>query len=329
MPIIEPRPQVRKFEPYLPGRSMEQVKKQYGLARVVKLASNENPLGPSRMAIQAMKKAAGQMHRYPDGFSTDLREAVAKHLGVKTSQVLLGAGSDELIELLGKAFLNPEDEIVVSEHAFIRYQMAGELMGARVTAVPMKNMTHDLAAMARAVTEKTKFVFIANPNNPTGTYNTAEELDAFLNALPAHAVAVLDEAYFEYARIKKDYPDSVELFKTGRNLIALRTFSKVHGLAGLRIGYGVAPESIAETVERVRPPFNVSAAAQAAAPAALKDKGQVLRSVRLVETEKRKMERAFSAMGVDCVPSAANFLLIHARPQNGADLCEALLQKGL
>jgi histidinol-phosphate aminotransferase len=248
---------------------------------------------------------------------------------VKPGQVILGAGSDELIELLGKTYLTPEDEIVVSEHAFIRYRMAGELMGSRVVSVPMKDLKHDLEAMARAVTSKTKFVFIANPNNPTGTYNTHDELEEFLITLPARVVAVLDEAYFEYARTKKDYPDSLEFFKSGRNLIVLRTFSKIHGLAGLRVGYGIGPESLIQTLDRVRPPFNVSLAGQAAAEAALGDAGQVKRSLRLVQTEMRKMEKALKALRVDYVPSAGNFLLIDVEPQRGADVFQALLKKGV
>ncbi|HRY30678.1 MAG TPA: histidinol-phosphate transaminase, partial [Elusimicrobiota bacterium] len=240
--VPSPRPQVEHFEPYLPGRSMGQIKKEYGLKRVIKLASNENPLGPSPRAIAALRKHAPAMHLYPDGASTDLRRAVSEHLGVKFGQVILGAGSDEIIELLGKTYLAPEDDIVVSAHAFIRYRMAGELMGARVRTVPMKNLTHDLDALAAAVSDKTKFVFVANPNNPTGTYNTRADMERFLSSLPAHAVPVIDEAYFEYARMKKDYPDSLDFFKAGRNVVVLRTFSKIHGLAGLRVGYGVAPE---------------------------------------------------------------------------------------
>jgi histidinol-phosphate aminotransferase len=327
--ILKPRPQVADFEPYLPGRSLEQVKRQYGLKRVVKLASNENALGPSRKAQAALKAAAGRMFRYPDGASTDLRAALAKHLGVKPSQVMAGAGSDELIEILGKAYLNPGDEIVVSEHAFVRYAMAGQLMGAKVVSVPMKDLRHDLVAMAAAVTARTKFVFVANPNNPTGTYNTADELEEFLITLPARVVAVIDEAYFEYARSRKDYPDSLEFFKAGRNLVTLRTFSKIHGLAGLRVGYGVAPESIVETVDRVRPPFNVSLAAQLAAVAALQDRPHAERTRRLAESEKKRVLKALAAMRLECAPSAANFLLIDVEPQRGADVFAALLKRGV
>lgn len=325
----EPRPQVEKFEPYLPGRSLEQVKREYGLKAVVKMASNENALGPSPKAVAALKACASRVHRYPDGYSTDLRRALAKALGVRFEQVVLGAGSDELIELLGKAYLTPADEIIVSEHAFVRYRMAGDLMGATVKTVAMKGYTHDLAAMAAAATDKTKFVFVANPNNPTGTYNTHDEVEEFLITLPARVVPVFDEAYFEYARLKKDYPDSLGFFKAGRTLVVLRTFSKIHGLAGLRVGYGVMPDGLVETLDRVRPPFNVSVPAQAAALAALGDRTHVRRSLKLAQTEGRRLEKALSAMRVEWVPSAANFLLVNVEPQRGTDVYQALLRRGV
>jgi histidinol-phosphate aminotransferase len=248
---------------------------------------------------------------------------------VKFEQVSLGAGSDELIELLGKAYLAPGDEIVVSEHAFVRYQMAGELMGASVKAVPMRDLKHDLPAMAAACTARTKFVFVANPNNPTGTYNTAREVGAFLDALPPNTVPVMDEAYFEYARVVKDYGDSLPFFKAGRSLIVLRTFSKIYGLAGLRVGYGVMPEQIVQTLDRVRPPFNVSVPAQAAAEAALADSAHLRRSLKLVAGERKKIEKALTAMRAEWVPSGGNFLLVSVEPQRGVDVFEALLRKGV
>jgi histidinol-phosphate aminotransferase len=329
MHVLEPRPQVANFEPYTPGRCLDAVKKQFGLKRVVKLASNENPLGPSPRAAAAFQKAAKALHHYPDGFGAGLRQALAKRLGVKPAQVTLGAGSDEIIENLAKAYLNPGDEIVVSDHAFVRYRMAGELMGTRVVTVPMRRWTHDLEAMARAVTDRTKFVFVANPNNPTGTYNTATEVEEFLITLPARVVPVFDEAYFEYARVKKDYPDALDFFKAGRQLIVLRTFSKIYGLAGLRVGYGVAAEWIVDVLDRVRPPFNVSSPAQAAAAAALLDRNQVKRSVRLVRNEMRKMEKALDAMRAAWVPSAANFLLMDVAPHRGDDVFQAMLRRGV
>jgi histidinol-phosphate aminotransferase len=236
--LIAPRREIAQFTPYVPGRDMDTVKKMYGLKRVVKLASNENALGPSPKAAAALRAAAGGVHLYPDGFSTTPPARWRNvHMKVKTTQVCVGAGSDELIEILAKAYLTPADEIVVSEHAFLRYKMAGDLMGSKVVTVPMNVMTHDLEAMAAAVTPRTKFVFIANPNNPTGTYNTKSELEEFLITLPARVVAVVDEAYFEFARPPTITPSAIDFFKAGRNLVVLRTFSKAYGLAGVRLGY--------------------------------------------------------------------------------------------
>ena len=324
-----PRTEVQGFEAYTPGRDMETVKRLYKLRRVIKLASNENPLGPSPKARAAAAAAGPQYHRYPDGFSVTLRQTLARHLGVKFNQVTVGAGSDELLELLARAYLNRGDEIVVSDHAFIRYRMAGEMMGARVVSVPMTRLTHDLEAMAAAVTSRTKFLFIANPNNPTGTYNSHDQLEELLITLPARVVPVIDEAYFEFARARRDYPSAVDFFKAGRNLVVLRTFSKAYGLAGLRLGYAVAPEPIIETVERVRPPFNVSLAAQAAGVAALGDRAHLKRTTTLVAREKKALEKALAALGVATVPSAANFLLIHVAPHRGDELFEALLRLGV
>ena len=323
------RPQVAHFLPYLPGRSADEIRRQYRLMKFVKLSSNENPFVTSPKAAAALRKAATQVHLYPDGFCTALREALAKTLRVKPGELMLGAGSDEIIELLAKAYLNPEDHIVVSEHAFIRYQMAAELMGAQVSVVPMRGFTHDLAAMAAAETDKTKFVFIANPNNPTGTYNTRRDLDDFLNRLRPGVTAVIDEAYFEYARATRDYPDGLAAFKAGRNVSVLRTFSKIYGLAGLRVGYGVGAPSFVETLDRIRPPFNVAVPAQAAAAAALKDAAHLRRSLKLVAREKKQVERALEAMRVSWIPSITNFLLINVEPQRGTDVFDALLRRGV
>lgn len=327
--LVQPRREVEGFEPYVPGRDMENVKRMYKLKRVIKLASNENAIGPSPRAVAALRGTTQNLHRYPDGFSANLRHALATSLGVKLNQVSVGAGSDELIEILAKAYLSPGDEIVVSEHAFLRYKMAGDLMGATVVTVPMNVMTHDLEAMAAAVTPRTKIVFIANPNNPTGTYNTKTELEEFLITLPARVVAVVDEAYFEFARARRDYPNALDFFKAGRNLVVLRTFSKAYGLAGVRLGYAVGPESLIDTLERVRPPFNVSLPAQAAGVAALMDKVHLKRTVALVAREKDKMERALKKMEIPVVRSAGNFLLIQVSPHRGDETFEALLRKGV
>ncbi|HOW27071.1 MAG TPA: histidinol-phosphate transaminase [Elusimicrobiota bacterium] len=327
--MFEPRKEIEHFEPYRPGKSIDQVKRELGLKRVVKLASNENALGPSPKAQSALSRASSKMHLYPDGNSTRLREVLSRRLGVKTGEVILGAGSDELIELLGKTYLRPADDIVVSECAFIRYAMAGQLMGSRVVSVPMKDLTHDLSALAAAVTPRTKFVFVANPNNPTGTYNTASEVEDFLGRLPDSVLPVIDEAYFEFARVRKDYPDSIDYFRKGRRLITLRTFSKIYGLAGLRVGYGVAPADIVQTLDRVRPPFNVSSAAQAAAEAALDDDAHVRKTVKLVEKEKARVAKVLKSMKIEWTPSAGNFLLLDVSPRRGEEVFQALLREGV
>jgi histidinol-phosphate aminotransferase len=327
---LKPRAAVGKFEPYLPGRGREQVMREYGLKKVVKLASNENPLGPSPKAAAAARKAAARAHQYPDGGNTDLRAAVARSAGLPPARVVLGAGSDELIELLGRAYLGPGDEIVVSRHAFTRYKMAADIMDADTVSVPMApGFKHDLAAMARAATPRTKLVFVANPNNPTGTYNTAAELERFLGALPPRALAVVDEAYYEYARLKPDYADGLSLLKKGWRLMVLRTFSKAYGLAGLRLGWGAGPADVVESLERIRPPFNVNLPAQAAGVAALEDRAHVRRTVGEMASEMRKLERALSARGLPWTPSAANFLLIGTAPRTGADVFQALLKAGV
>lgn len=331
------RAEVRHFEPYLPGRSIENVRREHGLTRVIKLASNENPLGPSPRALRALVKSGRELFRYPDGASTALREAVAASCGVHPSRVIIGAGSDELIELLGKTYLGPSTSIVVSAHAFTRYRMAGELMGAAVLTVPMKDMTHDLEAMAKAVRADTRLVFIANPNNPTGTYNDQPSLTAFLERIAGinrsrecPVLVAVDEAYYEYARsFAKDYPDTRSLQKVFDFLIVLRTFSKAHALAGLRIGYGLADPAVIQALDRVRPPFNVSLAAQAAGAASLADRAHVARGVALVARERPKLTAAVRRLGIPVVDGVGNFFLMDVRPRRGRAVFEALLARGI
>jgi histidinol-phosphate aminotransferase len=331
------RPQVENFEPYLPGRSMESVRRERGLKHIIKLASNENALGPSAKALKALAAASRQYFRYPDGASTSLRIALARQAGVEIKDVIIGAGSDELIELLAKTFLEPADSIVVSNHAFIRYQLAAELMGANVIHVPMTAYKHDLEAMAAAVAPNTKMLFIANPNNPTGTYNANSELLALLTKIAAlnqtrarPVLVVIDEAYYEYARaLAKDYPDTLALRKKFSNLVILRTFSKAHALAGLRVGYGFAAPALIEAMDRVRPPFNVSIAGQAAAEASLGDAAHLRRAVSLVVAGRKMLEPALTRLGVAIVPSIANFYLVDVSPRRGADVFESLLNRGI
>ncbi len=320
---------VRKFGPYVPGRPIEEIKERFGLAEVVKLASNENPLGPSPRALEAAAACLGEIHRYPEGGSLRLRGALARRYGVATDCLIVGAGSDELIELLAKTFLEPEDEVVVSEHAFVRFRMAGNLMGARVVEVPMAGFRHDLRAMGAALTAKTKMVFIANPNNPTGTYVPRDDLAAFLDRVPPAVLVAMDEAYFEYARALPDYPDSLDSFREGRrNVVTLRTFSKAFGLAGLRVGYGIADPVVVLQLDRVRAPFNVSIPSQAACEAALGDARHVEDSVALNLRNKGWFCEELKRNGVDFIPSAGNFVMVRARG-DGSQVFEALLRKGV
>jgi histidinol-phosphate aminotransferase len=330
------RPQCKGFEPYLPGRSIESVRRERGLKQLYKLASNENALGPSPKALKAVAKVGKSILRYPDGASTALRQALAKKHGVQAERVIIGAGSDELIELLGKTFLNPGDSIVVSEHAFIRYAMAGELMGAAVRSVPMRRMTHDLPAMAEAIRPDTKIVFIANPNNPTGTYNTQQELETLLQFTERlqqrgqTVLVVVDEAYYEFASaLERNYPDTIALQRKYSNLIVLRTFSKVYALAGLRVGYGFADPGVITALDRVRPPFNVSTVGQAAAEASLGDRNQVSKGIRLVRDGRKQLLPPLAQMGLGVIPSLGNFVLMDVSPRRGKDVFEALLDRGV
>ena len=328
------RPGCEDFEPYVAGKPVETIKRELGLKSVMKMASNENPLGPSKYALAAIKKALPQIFYYPDSNSFELKKAISEKFVVNRSQITLGNGSDEIIELIAKVFFHPTDEVVISECSFVRYQMAGLLMGCRLITIPMKRYTHDLEAMANAVTERTKAVFVANPNNPTGTYNTKAELEAFLEKISEKRrenppVIVLDEAYYEYARPEKNYPESLNYLKKFPNLIILRTFSKVYGLAGLRIGYGFSSANIIDYLERVRPPFNVNLLGQIAALFSLKDKAQVSRGVSLAQKGKKYFYRELFNMKVPYVPSAANFVLIDVNPYLGRDIFNELLKKGI
>lgn len=328
------RPNCAKFEPYVAGKPVETIKRELGLKKVYKMASNENPLGPSKKAIAAVKNAASRVYFYPDSNSFALRQALAKANRIDPSCIMLGSGSDELIELIGKLFFQQSDEIVVSDYAFIRYRMAGELMGSRVVTVPMKGLTHDLAAMAAAVNSRTKAVFVTNPNNPTGTYNTRAEVERFLAAVDKRGgkcppLIIMDEAYYEYACTSKDYPQTMKYLAKYPNLIILRTFSKAYGLAGMRVGYGFAAPEIVDYIERIRPPFNISLPSQAAAVAALDDAAHMRKSVALVEQQKKVLYAGFTKLGIPYVPTAGNFVLINVQPALGRDVFLNLLKRGL
>jgi len=329
------RPNCCGFEPYVAGKPVETLKRELGLTKIIKIASNENPLGPSKKALKAIKDNLDKVFFYPDSNVFELKKALSERYRLPTANIFTGAGGDEIIELLAKLFFNPEDEIVISKHSFVRYGMAVQLMGSKAVVVPMKNgFTHDLKAMSKACTKKTKAVFVTNPNNPTGTYNTRAELSAFLKGLPLNKYGVkplvfLDEAYFEYASLKKDYPDGLEFLKDNPNLIIFRTFSKVYGLAGLRVGYGFADECVVDYIERTRPPFNVNILAQAAAVVSIKDREQVKKGQKLVKTGKDYLYKELKKLNVKYIDSAANFVLVNVSPLKGKDFFREMLKEGV
>ncbi len=294
---------------YEPGRPIEDVARELGLdpAGIIKLASNENPLGASPRAIEAMRQALEDCELYPDGGCVALREALGAHHGVSAAQVVVGNGSNELLELLGHVFLRPGDEAVMGTPAFIVYKLVTLLFGATPVEVPLVDHRHDLVAMERAITERTKLVFLPCPNNPTGTLNAAEEVRAWIARLPQRVVVVLDEAYAEYL---DEVPEWSDLLGGERPVVVLRTFSKIHGLAGLRVGYGLTTPEFAAMLQRVRQPFNVNAIAQAGALAALRDAGWVERCRASNREGLRQLEQGLEALGARYVPSVANFILV-------------------
>jgi histidinol-phosphate aminotransferase len=301
-------PWSKRIRPYPPGKPIEEVERELGRT-AIKLASNENPLGPSPKAQEAIRKYAGNIHFYPDGGGYYLRKKLAEIHALSMEQIILGAGSTDLIELVAKTFLTSGDEAITSESAFYMYRLAIEDMGAALVQTPMRDLTFDLTAIAHAVTQRTKVIYLGNPNNPTGTMFTAAELDRFLGALPARVLVVLDEAYYEYVQ-RSDYSHSLDHVRAGRNILVLRTFSKVHGLAGIRLGYGMGPPGLIESLNRIRSPFNASSVAQVAGMAALDDTEHVARSVESNAREMKFVCEELTLLGVRYTPSVGNFLLI-------------------
>ena len=301
-------PWANRIRPYPAGKPIEEVERELGHT-AIKLASNENPLGPSPRALEAMRDGLELVNFYPDGGGYYLRKRLAEIHGLDMNQIVLGAGSTDLIELVGKTFLTGADEGITSESAFYIYRLAIEEMGAALIQVPMRNLTFDLAAVAHAVTRRTKVIYLGNPNNPTGTMFTADNLDRLLDTVPPRVLVVLDEAYYDYVP-RPDYSRSVGCVREGKNILVLRTFSKVHGLAGLRIGYGMGHAELIEALNRVRSPFNANRLAQTAALAALDDRDHVARSVKMNAQEMKFVTEELALLAVRYTPSVGNFLLI-------------------
>lgn len=313
--------------PYEPGKPIEELERELGIANAIKLASNENPLAPSDRVQRAITAALGVLNRYPDGSGFYLRQALAKKHGVTPEQVILGNGSNELIELAVRTFLRPGDEAVVPHPSFVVYPMIVQAAGGIRVMVMLKEYRLDLEAMARAITPLTKIVFIANPNNPTATIVTVDEVEQFMARVPETAIVLFDEAYIEFAQ-GPDFPDTLAYVKQGRKVIVLRTFSKAASLAGLRVGYGIADADATALMNRIRQPFNVNSLAQAAALAALDDDAHVLECVRMIEAGRHFLYDEFKALGLKYVPSRANFILVDVG-RSAADIYQKLLHEGV
>jgi histidinol-phosphate aminotransferase len=308
-----PRTCVRTLAPYVPGRPIEEVEAEYGLRGAVKLASNENPLGPSAAAVEAAGRALPEVNRYPDGSGTLLKRAISARSGVPERQIVLGAGGSELIDIAVRTYVEPGDEVLVPLGIFRMFPVATHRAGGTLVEVPspFAGLKPDLPALLRRIGERTKVVALANPNNPTGAYVPRDELEPFLEAVPPHVLVVLDEAYFEFADgAVPDYPNGLDYLAGDVAVLVLRTFSKIVGLAGLRIGYGFAPVDVAEALEKVREPFNTTSVAQAAAIASLSDDEHRFRTRALVLEERAFLFRELLLRGLSPWPSVANFLLV-------------------
>jgi len=313
--------------PYEPGKPIEELERELMIPNPIKLASNENPLPPSDRVQKAIIAALSSLDRYPDGSGFYLRQALAKKHGVMPDQVVLGNGSNELIELLVRSFLRPGDEAVVPHPSFVVYPMIVQAAGGVRVMVMLKDFRLDLDAMARAITPMTKIVFVANPNNPTATIVTRDEVEHFMSRVPERTIVVFDEAYIEFA-MGPDFPDTLSYVKQGRKLVVLRTFSKAASLAGLRVGYGIADADAIALMNRIRQPFNVNSLAQVAALAALDDEAHILECVRMIEAGRHFLYDEFKRIGLQYVPSRANFILVDVG-RNAADIYQKLLHQGV
>lgn len=319
---------IKEITAYKPGKPIEEVKRELGLKEVVKLASNENPLGPSPYAVLAIKKAVNKINRYPEGSCFYLRKGLTKKLGVASGNLIFGNGSDEIIDIIVKTFSAPGDEVLTSDTTFLEYKIIAEQNNRSAKCVPLKDFRYDLAKIRDSISRRTKIIFIANPNNPTGTYVSRQEVGDFLKGVPCDIVVVFDEAYFEFVD-KRDFPLTLNYLKErNKNVIILRTFSKIYGLAGLRIGYGIANEDFIRYMEGARQPFNVNYLAQEAALAGLKDAAFIAKTKEIVSEGKKYLYSELDRLGLTYIPSVTNFILIDLK-QDGLAIFNKLLKRGV
>ena len=328
------RSALSQLRPYEPGKPVEEVQRELGLDRVVKLASNEGPYGPFPAALAALERAAKELNRYPDGGAYRLRAALAERHDVAFEEVAIGSGADGIVDTLGQALLDPGDEVVLGWPSFPSYSIYGTKVGARPVQVPLRDLRYDLDALVAAVTERTKLVYICHPNNPTGTTNTRAELDAYFDGVPGHVLTVLDQAYLEYVE-DPGYPDGVaEYFKAGRRVLVVRTFSKIYGLAGLRVGYGIGPAEVVTALSKTRRAFDLTTPAQEAALASLDSPEELARRRRLNAEGRAELDRVLRAHGLEPVgPAVGNFLFADlgedAQPYFGALLRQGVIVRPL
>lgn len=318
-------PGVTDLAPYVPGKPIEELQRQYGLKEVIKLASNESPIGPSQAVQAAIARNVAQITRYPDGNGYQLKSALSERYAIDAEQITLGKGSNDVLEMVARAFVSADDEVIYSQHAFAVYAIVTQAIGATPVVTPAREYGHDLQAMASAISDKTKLIFIANPNNPTGTYIEPAEIYQFMQRVPEHVLVVLDEAYYEYAEQAEDTFRWLEQFP---NLIICRTFSKAYGLAGLRVGFAVSHPQIADLMNRVRQPFNVSHLAQTAAVAALGDNDYLVQAREINQTGIQQFYQGFERLSLAFIPSYANFIAVDVA-RDAMPVYEALLQEGV
>ncbi|HEB57973.1 MAG TPA: histidinol-phosphate transaminase [Gammaproteobacteria bacterium] len=325
-------PGVRRLQPYQPGKPIEELERELGITNIIKLASNENPLGPGAKAKAAVTAASAELARYPDGNGFALKQRLAARHGVDMVQITLGNGSSDPLEFVVRALVQPGDEVIFSQHAFAMYPIVTRAAGGSAVVTPARDWGHDLDAMRAAITARTRVIFIANPNNPTGTWLDGEALRAFIAAVPEHVVVVVDEAYFEYASAPAmaldGYPDASRWLADFPNLMVTRTFSKAWGLAGLRVGYGLSHPDLADLMNRIRPPFNVNSVALAAAEAALDDVDHLAESIAVNVAGLRQLTTGLAALGLDVIPSAGNFLSVRVG-EKAMPVYERLLRAGI
>jgi len=318
---------ILSLNPYVPGKPIEEVKRELGISEVIKLASNENALGASPKAVQAIQDHLSRIHLYPDGGAWYLKRDLARHLEVSPENIILGNGSDEIVSIITRIFIQRGDEAIMGDPSFLMYKIDTQLSQGEVICIPLKNFQMDIFAVLKAITPRTKLVFISNPNNPTGTITPKEDMKKLLQKVPSHVLIISDEAYYEYVD-DPDYPDTISWIKKGKNIVVLRTFSKIYGLAGLRIGYAVAREKIISLLNRARPPFNVNSLAQVAARASLKDKEHLNKSRKLIKEEKEFLYNHLRRLGISFLPTQANFILIESGKKT-KEIILALLKKGI